>query len=76
MPLDSFGNVESFCSLIRPKTSILNKGTLGVAIDGWNSSTVELSPKGRRIGNHVEPFFFSSINMSRGGKLIFGQSGS
>ena len=47
-----------------------------MAIDGWNSATVELSPKGRRIGNHVEPFFFSSINMNRGGKLIFGQSGS
>jgi hypothetical protein len=72
MPPSAFGTgTQSACSVILNPGSVTSEGAMGSIIPGWATGTVELSPKGRRLGNHVEPFFFSAFNIHRGGIIFF-----
>ena len=68
MPLDKLGVADSVCSQILNPSSVSSKEQLKEDIQGITSSTVELSKKGRRLGNHVEHWNFASANMNRGGQ--------
>ena len=72
MPVSAFGTgIQSACSVILNPGSVTSEEAMGSSIPGWATGTVELSPKGRRLGNHVEPFFFSAFNINRGGIIFF-----
>ena len=57
------------CEKVLNPTSVITREKLGDVL-GVTSSTVELSRKGRRLGNHTEQWYFGSMNMNRGGNLI------
>jgi hypothetical protein len=69
VPIDAFKPTvtESFTAKISNPNSITSEKFLGFDVPGVTSSTFEVSPKNRKIAQHVEPFFWESININRGG---------
>jgi hypothetical protein len=60
---------SSFHKLLENPDSITSEEVFGYGILGYTAASFEISPSGRKIGQHVEPFFFESVNINRSGNL-------